>query len=387
LVKYLTLLAIIFTLMLTAPVLAAEAGNGIIEGAVANGTAGGGSVAGLEVTLKTYLDDAETDVVATTRADAEGQFFFDGLPTGPGYSFLASVNYQQAEYTSDWLSFIDAKTSQFAEIVIFDATTSAESIKVMMAHTVISVDPDGMLVDEYMLVVNDSDRTYIGRDEIVEGAKQTLSFPLPEETTDLRAGSGLMECCIFGSQEGFVDTMPVLPGGKELVFSYRISYDAAEYELSRKVNYPTISYDLLVRGDNVQLASSQLASEEPMTLEGVSYGHLSGADLTQGDTIVVRLSNLPHSEDQVTIVWVALALVALIGGFGFSYRLLRKRQPQPVASDDSLEQRKQELLTELSRLDDDFEGGKIDGESYGKLRAERKSELLILMKRATRDDS
>ena len=44
-IKRIALLVMIFMLSLSAPALAAEAGSGIIEGQVVNGTAGGGSVA------------------------------------------------------------------------------------------------------------------------------------------------------------------------------------------------------------------------------------------------------------------------------------------------------------------------------------------------------
>jgi len=40
---------------------------------------------------------------------------------------------------------------------------------------------------------------------------------------------------------------------------------------------------------------------------------------------------------------------------------------------------KQELLIEIAELDDDFESGKIKKETYSKLRAEMKSQLVELM--------
>jgi hypothetical protein len=94
---------------------------------------------------------------------------------------------------------------------------------------------------------------------------------------------------------------------------------------------------------------------------------------------VARLSNLPRANTQTTIIWVALILAVLIGGFGLAYYLLRKRQPQPAVSEGGPSLRKHRLLLELSQLDDDFEAGKIDGESYRRLRAEKKSQLLSLI--------
>ncbi len=95
---------------------------------------------------------------------------------------------------------------------------------------------------------------------------------------------------------------------------------------------------------------------------------------------MVSISNLLQTNNQGAIIWVALALIVLIGGFSFSY-LLRKRQPQPVLLESNLEQRRHKLLVELVQLDDDFESGKIQEEVYRRLRAEKKAQLVTLMQR------
>ncbi len=67
LVKRIILLVIIFVLNLSAPALAAEAGGGIIEGRIVNGTEGSSSVADQDVTLKTYQNDAEKKALLVTQ--------------------------------------------------------------------------------------------------------------------------------------------------------------------------------------------------------------------------------------------------------------------------------------------------------------------------------
>jgi hypothetical protein len=279
LLKRIALLVIVLSLILSAPALAAEPGNGIIEGQVVNGTEGGSSVADQEITLKTYLNGTEMDSI-TTRTDAEGRFVFDGLLTEPDYSYQVTVTFQQADYAGDQLSFADGETSKFTEVTVYDATTSDEAIQVATAHTIIYVEPDSLLVMEYFLFVNEADRTYIGSREIGgDGTRETLRFLVPVEATELQPGLGLMECCIYGSEGGFVDTMPVLPGGRELVYSYRVGYDSGEYTFLREVNYPTVSYDLLVQGEGVKVVSDQLTTGEPMDIEGIRFNHLSGQEI------------------------------------------------------------------------------------------------------------
>ncbi len=385
-IKRIALLVMILILSLSASALAAEPGSGIIKGQVVNGTEGGSSVADQEITLKTYLNDAETDST-TARTDAEGRFTFDGMLTEPGYSYQVTVTFQQVDYTGDWLGFTDGETSKFTEVTVYDTTTSDEAIKVAIAHTVIYVESDSLFVTEYFFFVNEADRTYVGSKEISEdGTKETLRFLVPEEATELQPEYGLMECCVYGSEDGFVDTMPVLPGSKELVYSYRVGYNSGAYAFSREVNYPTATYDLLVQGEGVKVASDRLTVGEPMDIEGVWFNHLSGQEIAPGDGVVAQLSDLPDTSNQGVILWVTLALVVLVVGFVLSYRL-RKRQPQPVSPGDSLEQRRQKLLVELAQLDDDFEVGKIPEESYRRLRMLKKAQVVELMQKLKEESS
>lgn len=380
-IKRLVWLALVFLILSPSPAaLAAEPGGGVIEGQVINGTAGGSSVANLEVALKTYQGGAQVDTT-TAITDAEGRFVFEGLATDPDYSYQVVLTFQQAEYSTEPLSFGEGETSKFTEITVYDATTSDEKVKVQMAHTVIYVEPEGLRVEEYALVVNESDLTYIGANEVAEGVRETLRFSLPEDATELQLKRGLMECCVYGTEDGFIDTMPLLPGSREVVYSYRISNKSREYTFSHKVHYPTDNYDLLVQGENVNLTSEQLAIAEPLFIQDIWFKHLAGTDLVPGDVLVAQFSNLRPADTQSTILWVVLALTVLIGGFGLAYYLLRQRRLQPVAPEDNLSQQKQRLLLEISRLDDDFEDGKIDEETYRRLRAEKKSQLLSLMRR------
>jgi len=380
LIKHLALLVVIFTLILAVPASADESADGIIEGQIVNGTEGGSSVADQEIILKTYLNDAEM-ASASTITDADGYFIFDKLSTELDYGYQVTLTFQEAEYNSEWLTFNDSETSKFTEVTVYDSTASDESIRVEMAHTIIYVEPGSLRVEEYLFFVNEADRTYVGsKNAAGEGTRETLRFSLPKGATELQQTYGLMECCILGSEEGFVDTMPVLPGGKEVVYSYRVNHDSGTYNFPQKVNYPVTNFDFLVQGEGVKIASDELITEEPLNIEGLQFSHLSGTNLDSGDIISARLSGLSGTNSQGSITWVVLTFIVLTGGFGLTY-VLRKRKLQAVAPESSLEQRSQKILAEIVQLDDDFEDSKIDEEVYRRLRAEKKSQLIVLMKK------
>ncbi len=123
------------------------------------------------------------------------------------------------------------------ELTVYDATTSDEAIKVSTAHTVVYVEEGSLRVSEYLLVTNDSDLNFIGARELSPGVREALAFALPAKATGLEVGSSLMSCCIYNNEGGFVDSMAVQPGTKELVYSYDIGYKGAEYAFSGRVNY------------------------------------------------------------------------------------------------------------------------------------------------------
>ncbi len=381
-IRRITLLLIVLVLSLSAPALADDSGSGIIEGQIVNGTAGGSSVADQDVTLKTYLNDAETGST-TTKTDDQGGFSFDGLSTEPDHGYQVVITFQEAEYYGEQLSFADGETTISTEVAVYDSTTSDEAIKIAAAHAVIHVEQGSLHVEEYYIFVNEADRTYIGSGEITaSGTRRTLRLPLPDKTTELQYGGELMECCVLPDEEGFFDTMPVLPGTKNIVYYYQVSYDSGEYIYSQRVNYPISEFNLLVQSESVQIASDWLVQGEAQEdSQGNWYQYLSGEDFAPGDILVAQFSSLPETDNQGVIIWTAVVLVVLILGSSFTY-LSRRKRLRPVSPEDSLEPRRQRLLSELAQLDNDFEDGKIAEEVYRRLRTASKAQLVELMQRS-----
>ncbi len=378
------LIMALFVLSLPVPVLAAEPAGGIIEGQIINGTEGGSSVAGHDIVLTTYLNGAEASTAIAT-SDDEGRFVFGELSTQSEYVYAILVVFQQAEYYSEWVSFEEEEMNRSIEMTVYDSTTSDEAIKVTTAHTIIYVGSGSLQVQEYFLFTNESDRTYIGSKEIAaDGSRETLRFYLPGEVTELQLEFGLMECCIHSMEDGFVETMPLLPGNKEVLYSYNVAYNSGTYTLPIRLPFPTTALDLLIQGEGIAVTSDQLTIEDPLDMDGTSYSYLSGNDLTADDTLTVRLSGLPRTNSRTTVLWVSLTLVALGTAAGFLY-LTRKRKLQPVSPKDGPERVRRRLLVELAQLDDAFETGKMPEGTYHKLREERKAQLVEALQKSNKE--
>ncbi len=374
--RHLILLVLIFSLLLSpASVYAAETGQGTIEGQIINDTENGDSVDSQEVILTTYLGEEEMETESTTT-DSDGFFRFSEISTEPGLSYDVEVHYQEVEYKSERLVFNDDNLIKSIELIVYDTTEDPEVIEMELAHIIIYVEPDILQVEEYLLFINESDKAYVGTTSSSdESIRESLKFTIPKDAVELEAGYGLMDCCIIITENGFIDTMPVLPGPKEVVYSYHIHPDSKKYVFSKDANYPIRNLTLLIQGENIDISSEQLFAGEPLSIESSTFNHLTGNNIARGERVSVQLSGLPITRNPADILWLALILAILFGGFLFVF-ILRRRKLVVEVPLESKEKAYQEVLTELAQLDDDFEDGKIDKEVYRRLRDEKKSQLL-----------
>lgn len=369
-------LASIVLLLVLGPGSLAAAPEGVLEGQLVNKTPGGASVAGQEVTLRTYWQNSEKGT-ASTKTDGEGRFRFSGLATEQGYSYDLTVTYQEAEYNSPKVSFDAGESSKALEMAVYDSTTSDAAIKVTVSHVILYVEEGSLFVGEFLQFINDGDHTYVGSQTVApDGKKATLQFSLPRGASDLQYSRSLMDCCVVPIPEGFVDTMAVQPGTKEVAFSYRLRYSPPEYNFSRRIDYPTEVMNLLISGA-AQAESQQLTSQGLVQLEGMEFQNFSGENLARGYQMDARLLGLPQGSLQGQLKWAGLGLAVLALALALGYSILKRRPvAQPVAP-QALNERDR-LLLEIARLDQAFEAKSISEKEYRRSRSQKKARLLAL---------
>ncbi|MBM2831925.1 MAG: hypothetical protein HW414_977 [Dehalococcoidia bacterium] len=170
-------LVVSFVLLFSTPAAAQDGGaTGVINGEMVNLTKGGGSVVGQTITLKTSLKDTETGQ-STTKTDASGKFEFKGLATGKDYSYAANLTYQDAEYSSDPVTFSPGEQTKPLKMEVYDATSSDEGIRIMASHTIFRPDmKNTMQVTEVFIITNETDKAFVGTGPALIGnQKKTLS--------------------------------------------------------------------------------------------------------------------------------------------------------------------------------------------------------------------
>ena len=352
-------LPIIFVLAFClAPVHALAQDQGVIEGQVVNGTANGGSVEGLTVTLRVFAameeQPSQTDVT-----DAEGRFRFEGLITEADHVYTLGLDYQGVEYGSDLLTFSEeGETTLSVPIQVYESTESDEVVSIERAHIFVDFEEDKLLLGEMYIFSNSSDRIYIGVEEVAEGRRGTLQLFLPTGAEGLTFEGGELGQRFFETERGVVDTWSLPPGqtSGRLIFSYSLPYDPSGYDLTREIPYPLKAINVLVAEVGVDVTSDQLTLEGSRGMQGQSYLNLSGQNLSKTERITLHFSGSPGDRvveggeampaespqpgDRSLLRWAVLGLVVLAVGFALGYPLLRRQSKEAVEEGEDRGQRR-----------------------------------------------
>jgi len=324
---------------------------------VVNGTANGGPVESLTVMLHVFAG-MEEQPSQTDTTDAEGRFRFEGLGTEADHGYALLLNYRGVDYGSSLLTFSEEETTLSVPIQVYEPTEDDEVVSIERAHIFVDFQEDHLLLGEMYFFSNSSDRTYIGAEEVAEGQRGTLRLSLPTGAEGLTFESGELGQRFFETEEGFVDTWPLLPGqaSRRLMFSYSLPYDPSGYDLTRGIPYPLQAVNVLVAEVGVDVTSDQLTLEGSRGMQGQSYLNLSGQNLNKGERLSMHFSGSPGERvvegreampaeplqpgGQSLWRWATLGLVVLAVGFALGYPLLRRQSKEAVEEVEDRGQRR-----------------------------------------------
>ena len=301
-------------IVLPAAVHAQEPVTGEIVGQVVNGTEGGGSVAGIEVTLITYVDDMVSDTTATTT-DGEGRFSFSGVVRE--HDYLVTAEYMDVDYYYP-VAFESGEETARVDVGVCEVTDSDRAISIDLAHTMIDIAEDSLKVTAVYWLYNDGDTTYVGVDgspvfTLPEGA---FGFEAPQE---LVIDYELLE----GNRVAYL--VPFPPGERQLVFAYSLPRpDAAEFTLPLKIDYPTASLELMIAGEDIEVSLNELAPADPVVSDtGDRFIHFKGKDLQRGTVVNLRLSGPGGGGGfPLYIIWIIIGALVI----GLAVYLLNRRK-------------------------------------------------------------
>ncbi len=357
-------------LVLATGAFAASAPPGTITGAVQNLTGGKPrTVGGQTVTLTTYVNNAEVDK-KTTTSDARGAFRF-AVPADPARTYVVNVKYKDGDYDSLPITFKAGETARQLTLPVYEPTTDAFILRANIHHMIVEPGEGLVQITELMVFANPTDRTYVGAKVREDGKRETLQFRLPDGTANISYLEGLMECCVFAAPGGFVDTMDVKPGTRQIGFSYTIPYARGRATVVRTLDFPTDAIEVF-GGPAAQLTVAPLTSQAPVATEQGTYSRFSGQSLARGTQITLGLSGLPVAKTSSRRL--LLAAFAGVIAAALVYPLLRRRG-RPAGRTPAT---REDLIKVIAALDDLHDAGGVPDAEYRRQRARYKNRLLAL---------
>ena len=353
-----------------------QAGTPVTLEAVAiNGTEGASIPEGLIVTLQVF--DSEDTELQRLEAEAggDGRVSFDGVIADREVTYTLSAAHNDVRFFSvPYISTIERQGPP--ELLIYELTTDPSVIHIIGDSSAITPvrDDTGILrVLQVTTYENTSDRAYVGQDPL--NTRLTVQLPLPAMAFDLESVHNPGSLVLAPESRDVYSIIPVMPGVEEYIVTYGVLYTTNVFAWSKTYPYPAQVVRLLVPGEITYRPGPAWVHMADSEVSGETYARYEIASLPAGETVSGVLADLPLSAGarsrslEGTLRTAALGVVtaALIAAALAVYwtRYLRRRaRPAPAVEPDLLQERREEALRELARLEDARESGEITQEEY-----------------------
>ena len=354
---------------------APAASRGTIEGRVVNATSQRPQ-RGVVVTLS---GGKRGEVIGRTRTDGSGRYSFSGLRTGPDRPYALDAGYEGGLFAGRAVTLPD-DTSRAPVVTgtlhVWETASDPRAIVVRRDDLFLIPNEGALGVLQSVTLANTSDRAYIGRGG--KGAP-SIAFSLPAgadiaTTRILRATLDIPRLVPLEDLGGFGTTVAIPPGEIQITFSYRVEGSAGNFDLSRRVLYPTLESSIHAR-DPITVASDRLTPTGEVNLRGTSYRRWSLEGPLDAGAPLQATATAEAGPTPLIVGGAVLLLVAALAGALVIARSRRLRArtaplehtPQPADRD--------ELVEAIAELDLRYEEGDVSPKEWSERRARLKQEL------------
>ena len=158
-------------------------------------------------------------------------------------------------------------------------------------------------------------------------------------------------------------TGPFAPGATPVQFAYQVPYSSGDVRISQRLPIPLTATSVAVRKwGAMRVASPQAGAQREITSNNNrQYIIATGGPIAAAGTLDVEITGLPHHAPWPRYLAVALAVLIAAAGAWLS---LGDARSQTESRQKRLETRREQLLTEIVRLEEQHRGGRGDDERY-----------------------
>ena len=275
-------------------------------------------------------------------------------------------------------------------------TGDGSLITIDSGHLVIGSFGTVLRVSELYLFGNQGDQPYTGQPG-PQGQATTVQVPLPQDAVGLAFTEGLSATSFVQVEGSLWDTRPVPPGQQtlQIFYSYHLPVMGETVRLERSYGYPIATLNILLAQPGLALRSDQLLDMGLQTFQDRQYRLYAAANLPAGTPLIVDL--VVEAVEEVAPTAPAQPATpikddqGLLRGFGFGlaglavlgavlYPLLTRQRQSSAQAAPALNANPQarRLLAELADLEEAYEAGRIDEETWQQQRAEKREAIRSL---------
>lgn len=369
----------------SAPAFAAP-NDGAVTGQVLNKTSGGGDTGGTSVLLIAFGRKEQAPLgQQTVQADASGRYTFTGVDRDPNNVYLTVARYQNVNYPSDTpFQLTDQSTTQ-ADITVYDATTTDNSIQLESLNLLVMGADKGIVqCMEMGALINNSDRTFVTADPQDQQLANAIKFALPKGALSVQMQTGFSDQDVIPGVGGIQVTAPIPPGRHQFAMSFQLPYSGSNVDVSMQVPYPTSSFSMYLPDSGLALQGSPLQSGGPTQLGGQTYALYSASNVGKSTMIGGQLTGLGGATgiptNQLALISLGVVLFVIGGGvLLFGGRLRRTPTGGLARPAVETEQERLELVVRMAALDERFAAGHVSQADYDVERERGRQRLRQLM--------
>ncbi|MCD6394634.1 MAG: hypothetical protein J7M40_14160 [Planctomycetes bacterium] len=128
-----------------------------------------------------------------------------------------------------------------AKIDVYEVSTEASKITVGTHHLIIKPQDDSVVITEYMLLNNPTDRAISSLDKDEQDKTKVVQIHLPKGFRDLTFEDYFEADAVVVTDDGFHDVMAMPPGEHAAEFSYALDITSETLEITKKFSMPVVS--------------------------------------------------------------------------------------------------------------------------------------------------
>jgi hypothetical protein len=303
--------------------------------------------------------------VLKVNTDAAGRAQFDKLPAGQPLKAVAVVDGERLESqefpapAQGGIRLMLVATDKSSPSAASVPAVSGQVVLGGNSRIVLEPGDDNVAVYFILEIVNN------GKAPVDPAPPFTFDMPKGAQSTTLLEGSSPLA----HTRGAHVSVQGPIPPGRTLVqVVCEMPTDTGSLEISQTFPAALERFAVLVKkvGDT-KLSSAQVERQQDFPSEGQTVIGAMGRAVAAGQPIVMSLTDLPHHSPVPR--WTALGLAATIVLIGM-WAATRRDDAAQEAERKRLADRREKLLNELVRLENNHRNGRGDTARYGPRREE-----------------